>query len=286
MKKRRKWQDVYDLPQIQDVRDKILNAFDNKLIFKESTHQYFLDGVEYNCVSNITHMFQTFDRELSLDNCAEKAKKCQNYKYYGMTREEISDLWNEHSRIACEDGTETHEFGESMFYYMIGEDEKILPSAKNKFKNGKPAPTTPKEEQVVKFWMDLPEYLVPVLAETKVFNKIGTPYAGTFDILFYYYNPKDLENQGLVIFDYKTNEKLRSGFDTKMRFPFNDMIDESLGLYTLQLSLYQIPMNQIGLNVIARRIVWLQEDKYTIVKIPPVVDRLKQALNFDRGEIL
>lgn len=282
--KRRKWKDLYDMPKLVEIRKKILDNFNNKLVFVEGTHQYFLGDVEYECVSNITHRFQSFDREKQLDICAEKAKKFPDYKYYGMTREEISEQWNQHSSVACDAGTETHEFGESMFYYMIGEDDKILPSAKNKFKNGKPAPSTPKEEQVVKFWNDLPEYLIPVLAETKVFNQIGTPYAGTFDILFYYYKEDDLDNQGLVIYDYKTNEKLKSGFYTPMRYPFENMIDESLSLYTLQLSLYQIPLEEIGLKVKTRRIIWLQEDKYTIIKIPDVIDKLKKALNFNNDK--
>ena len=283
--KRRKWKGLYDMPVLQEIRNKILNNFNNKLQFVEETHQYFLDGIEYECVSNITHRYEAFDRDKQLNICAAKAKKNPNYKYYGMSKKEISELWDKASSTACDAGTETHEFGESMFYYMIGEDEKILPSAKNKFKNGKPCPSTPKEEQVVKFWNDLPEYLIPVLAETKIFNKIGTPYAGTFDILFYYYKEDDLENQGLVIFDYKTNEKLKSNFNTKMLYPFQDMIDENLSHYTLQLNLYQIPLEEIGLKVKARRLIWLQEDKYDIIKLKDVRDKLKRDLNFHLGEI-
>ena len=282
--KRRKCQKYYDMPLFQEIRKKVCDAYSNKLQFIEESHQYFLDGVEYNCVSNVTHMFRSFDREATLDRCARKAQTNPDYKYYGMTREEISDLWNAHSAKACEDGTITHEFGESMFYYMAGEDVKILPSAKNKFKDGKPAPTTPKERQVVKFWEELQDYMVPILAETKVFNNNGTPYAGTFDILFYYYNEEDLEHQGLVIYDYKTNEELTSPYDSYMLYPFNDLKDESLSAYILQLSLYQIPLEHLGFKVIARRIVWLTEDAYHIVKIPSEVKRLKEALNFTEEE--
>ena len=88
---------------------------------------------------------------------------------------------------ACDFGTEVHAFGESMFYYMTEQYDKILPECKHKFVDNRPHPTNPQEEAIVKFWDDLPESIVPVLAETKVFNRNGTPYAGTFDILFYYF---------------------------------------------------------------------------------------------------
>ena len=45
------------------------------------------------------------------------------------------------------------------------------PECMDKFKNGLPCPTNPHEEAIVKFWDDLPENYVPVLAETKVFNR-------------------------------------------------------------------------------------------------------------------
>ena len=79
---RRKWADYYDLPEISKIREHILETFNNKLQFIEETHQYFLDGIEYECVSNVTHRFKDFDKEAVLDMCAEKAKWDINYKYY------------------------------------------------------------------------------------------------------------------------------------------------------------------------------------------------------------
>jgi hypothetical protein len=148
------------------------------------------------------------------ENCVKKWQRDQDpsYKYYGLTKEEILAQWAVKSGNACEYGTEVHAFGESMFYHMIGESEKILPECKDKFIDGIPCPSNPHEEAIVKFWNDLPETFVPVLAETKVFNRNGTPYAGTFDILFYYVDEKNPWKSGLVIFDYKTNEDIYKNF--------------------------------------------------------------------------
>lgn len=204
MKKvRRKWADYYDLPEIKKIRKAITEAYSNKLQFIEETHQYFLDGVEYTCVSDVIKRWENTDREKMLEGCAEKAKWKKDYKYYGMTKEEIDDLWKKSAKEACDFGTLVHGFGESMFYWMIGEDDKILPEYKEQFAGEEPVAKNKHEEAVIQFWKDIPDCFVPVLAETKVFNKDGTPYAGTFDILFYYYKGKNDPRNGLLVFDYK-----------------------------------------------------------------------------------
>ena len=235
------------------------------------------------CVSDVTHKYKPISGEQMAENCVKKWQRDQDpsYKYYGLTKEEILAQWAVKSGNACEYGTEVHAFGESMFYHMIGEPEKILPECKDKFRDGVPCPSNPHEEAIVKFWNDLPETFVPVLAETKVFNRNGTPYAGTFDILFYYVDEKNPWKSGLVIFDYKTNEDIYKNFrQQKLLWPFNDMLDMSASYYTLQLGLYQIPLENLGYNVVARRLIWVKPDgTYDNVRIQDVSDRVREALD-------
>ena len=280
---RGKWSKYYDLPEIQEIREKIVETYTNKLIFLEGPHEYYLDGVQYMCVSDVTHKYKPVTGEQMAENCVKKWQKDQDpsYKYYGLTKEEILAQWAVKSGHACEFGTEVHAFGESMFYYMIGEPEKILPECADKFRDGIPHPTSLHEEAVVKFWEDIPETFVPVLAETKVFNRNGTPYAGTFDILFYYVDEKNPQKSGLVIFDYKTNEDLYKNFrGQKLLWPFNDMLDMSYSYYTLQLGCYQVPLENLGYKVIGRRLIWLRPDgTYDSVKVNGVSDRIREALD-------
>ena len=280
---RGKWSKYYDLPEIQEIREKIVETYTNKLIFLEGPHEYYLDGVQYMCVSDVTHKYKPVTGEQMAENCVKKWQKDQDpsYKYYGLTKEEILAQWAVKSGHACEFGTEVHAFGESMFYYMIGEPEKILPECADKFRDGIPHPTSLHEEAVVKFWEDIPETFVPVLAETKVFNRNGTPYAGTFDILFYYVDEKNPRKSGLVIFDYKTNEDLYKNFrGQKLLWPFNDMLDMSYSYYTLQLGCYQVPLENLGYKVIGRRLIWLRPDgTYDSVKVNGVSDRIREALD-------
>lgn len=286
MKMRRRWADYYDLPEIKKARKLIKDTYSDKLQFVEETHQYFLDGVEYTCVSDVVKQWENNDREAMLEGCARMAQWKKDYKYYGMSKEEIRELWDKNKNEACDFGTLVHGFGESMFYWMIGEDDKILPEYKKQFETGEPVALNKHEEAVIKFWNDLPESFVPVLAETKVFNKEGTPYAGTFDILFYYYKGKNDPKNGLVIFDYKTNVDLTSGYcrakGKMMLPPFDDMVEESLSHYQCQLGLYQIPIEKLGLRVIGRRVIWLLPDgSYEKIKLDNKTSQLKRALNIN-----
>jgi hypothetical protein len=285
-----KWDKYYNLPEIVEIREKILDTYTNKLVFLEEPHEYYLDGVQYMCVSDVTHKYKPITGEQMAENCVKKWNREQDpsYKYYGMSKEEILAAWAEKSGKACDFGTEVHAFGESMFYFMTEQYDKILPECKHKFVDNRPHPTNPQEEAIVKFWDDLPESIVPVLAETKVFNRNGTPYAGTFDILFYYVNEDCPSKSGLVIFDYKTNEDLFKNFrGQKLLWPFNDMLDMNASYYTLQLSLYAIPLQNIGMGVVARRLIWVKPDgTYESVKIDDVSNRVREALDIPSSEII
>ena len=277
-----KFSKYYNLPEIQRVRDLINDQYASKILFIEDSHEYFIDGEQYVSVSEVTHKYKPITGEQMTENCVAKWHRDQDksYKYYGMTKEEILAEWKIKSDAACEFGTNVHAFGESMFYFMTGQPDKILPECRSKFTKTKPKPTNKHEEAVVKFWNDLPENYVPVLAETKVFNRNGIKYCGTFDLMLYYVNEEDPSKNGLIIEDYKTNEDLYKNFrEQKLLWPFNDFLDQNASYYTLQLSAYQIPLENLGLKVVARRLIWLKPDgTYEHIKIEGITNRLREAL--------
>jgi len=272
MSELRRWAKYYNLPEIQRARELITREYSDKLEFEESSHQYFLDGKELECVSNVVKRWSTVDEEAMLDNVINKAKRSgPEYKYYGKSREQIKAMWDEVSKKACDFGTKCHAFGESLFYYLSGQTDV------------RPVPENAHEEAIEKFWNDLPECYVPVLAETRVFNTDGFPYAGTFDLLFYYVCEEDPSKNGFIIFDYKTNGSLTSESSRRwhnfMRYPFDNLYEENLSHYTLQLGLYQIPLEKLGLNIIARRLIWVKPDgTYDKVKVSEMTKELSSAL--------
>lgn len=274
--------------KIDDIRKKITNTFD-KLQFVEEGHQYFLptkDGglEELDCVSHITHKFA---------NPFEEDKIAERYAIKnGETKQYWLDKWKFNSLKATTSGTLVHEFGESVAWFRNGFPEKICASCVPKLFKSKNwlIPTRPKEEAVLKFWDELHPTLHFVLAETKVYSgssdkavKLNCNYAGTFDLLMYFQHPTDESKSGLIIMDYKSNADLYKDFsrqNNKMLFPpFDNYYDESFGLYTLQLSCYQIPLEDIGLKVIGRRIIWVKDDgTYELIPVDDVTKQLKSVL--------
>ncbi len=267
-----KWSRYLDLPAVAEARKLIKENYQQKLKFVEETHQYFLGEQELECVSNVVNKWSATNEEAMLDAAARKAQRYPDYRYYGNTREQIKAIWEEAGRVACEFGTKCHAFGEDMFYKMTGQSDKEL------------VPTCGHEEAIVNFWNALPENYIPVLAETQVFNtQDGLAYAGTFDILFYYHNETDPSKSGFMIFDYKTNKALENEYarthEGRMLQPFGELFEESLSHYCLQLGLYQLPLEQLGLKVIGRRLVWLNGDgSYELRKLPDYTGKLRNAL--------
>ncbi len=279
----RKWKEYYNLPEITRIREGITESYSNKLKFIEESHQYFLNGVEFVSVSSVVDRWSSVDEEAMLERCAMKALKYPDYKYFGMTKDEIAAQWKKAADDACSFGTSVHSFGEGCFYWYTGQDDRIPEDVKGKFDDNGPKPTNKHEEAVVKFWEDLPDNFIPVLAETKVFNVTGTPYAGTFDILFYYYDKDNPERSGLLIMDYKTNGSLTSdyarGTKQMMLDPFEDLYEESLSHYYLQFCLYQVPIENLGYKVLGRRLIWLKPDgEYEKLKTPDISKRIREAL--------
>lgn len=261
-----KWLDIYKSSKYEEIRRKILDTF-SELVFVEEGHKYFLRGKEMECVSNVAHMFQEhIDTQKLATETYERNFNKPTSKYYQMTVEQIVESWKKISDEACTTGTFHHEFGESAFYYMIGEYEKILPDFKDRLtEDGGFMAIHPKEEAVVKFYEEIPQCIVPILAETRVYVEYDRAgYAGTFDILFYYdaeIAGKPSNTSGLMVLDYKTNKDLYKNFkEQKLLAPFEHLLDMPLSTYKLQLSLYENALYKIGLKTVARRILWLKPD--------------------------
>lgn len=269
--------------EVTEIRQKILDSFKD-LVFIEDGHKYFLNGKPIPSVTTITHRFkEEFDENEAAEKYALK---------HGETTEHWLKKWNYSSVKATTKGTLVHSFGESLGWLKNGHPELITDECRHVYIEDKGwlIPTRPQEESIIQFYEDLPDNFHFVLAETKVYtglNKeltnLNEDYCGTFDLLFYYKHPLDDSKSGLIIMDFKTNASLEKEYSRakgKMMFPpFEDLYDESLGSYVLQLSAYQIPLEDIGLKVIGRRIIWLKSDgTYEKISVPNVTDKLRNVL--------
>ena len=100
--------------------------------------------------------------------------------------------------------------------------------------------------------------------------------------MLYYNDGSDGQPEGFVILDYKTNSNLQNDYNRKfgrvLREPFADMTEEDLSLYTIQLSLYALMLQDIGIPIIDRRIIWLKECEYEVVPLQDLTEKLRHTL--------
>ena len=268
---------------VAEVRRRVLSEFED-LEFYEEEHRYVLNGQQLPSVSNVTHRFirEPFDELRQAVRYAER---------HGETPDYWIQQWRQNSFRATTLGTKTHAYGESLGYLRAGMPERICPSIQKQYmpEYGFLAPIHPKEEAVLKFMNEMPASMHLVLNEARVYSgknpceekNLREQLAGTFDML-YYCDGRDGQPEGFIILDYKTNANLTSEYNRKfgrmLREPFCNMTEEDLSLYAIQLSLYALMLEDIGIPIISRRIVWLRDSEYQVVPVENLTERLRAVL--------
>lgn len=228
------------------IKELLTSSF-NDLKFEPIEHKYTLEDQNMIPVSNVV---ETFAEEFSDQISINYANRCN------LNLDEVRESWKQAGDIACNFGHSVHSFGEE--YYS---NKNLQPSNNH-------------EKALVKFWNDLPNNIIPIACETKVYSKLYN-YAGTFDLLLH-----DNLIGGSIIVDYKTNKDLFKNYNGKLMLsPFEFLLDTPYNHYQLQLSLYQIPLEEIGINVIERWVIWLKKDgSYNVIKTYNYSEYLKQHL--------
>lgn len=261
---------------VTEIRAKILDKFKD-LIFYEGPHVYKLNGVVYPSVTTILGKYmQPFNVDEVAERYAEK---------HGETAEYWKKEWKFKNLIATTTGTQCHAYGEGLGYVFNGHPELIPNDKKYQYvkENNWLIPTRPQENAMLSFYEDLNPNLHFVLAEAKMYTEcLKTNLAGTADILFYYDDPKG-KKSGLCVFDWKTNQELTKSYSrdnsVMMLHPFENLWNEPLSEYILQLNTYAVPLEDLGFNVIAKRVVWVKTDgTYEIISLPNKTKEVRKFL--------
>ena len=271
---------------VAETRERILMEFSD-LEFHEDGHIYILNGCQLPSVTQLAHRFirEPFDEEVQAERYAQR---------HGETAEYWKREWHKNSFRATALGTKTHEFGESLAYLRAGHPEMIRPSVISQYSEEYHylAPIHPKEEAVVHFLDALPPSYHLVLNEARIYSgknpdasrNLSQQVCGTFDMLYYYDGGGNPERAGFIIFDYKTNKCLENDLNLRygkyLREPFDNLVEQDLSLYTIQLSLYALMLEDIGLKVIDRKLIWLKEDSTFEKKTVPDVTEKLRTCNF------
>jgi ATP-dependent exoDNAse (exonuclease V) beta subunit len=232
-----------------EIAQKIQVPF-NDLAFEEKEHKYFVKGtpLKTSVSGLISKYYSKFDAEAIAPYSAKKL---------GISTEEVLQQWKDINQESRDRGHRVHTFGERYPY-----DRSLKPSCLQ-------------EEAIVKFWQELPSHIILVSVELRMYHFLHL-FAGTADIILF-----DTIKQEYIIADYKTNKDLHKNYQGQtMLGPFQHLLDCPLNHYALQLSYYQILLEQIGVNVSQRVIVWLGLDgNYTLFTTEDLTNALKQTLN-------
>lgn len=233
------------------ITDQLNNNF-SIIQFKEKEHEYMVKGKVLTPTSNkVGDYYRKFPVEQASKNYAKK---------HGLKQKDVIAMWNKKRDDACDLGTEVHYFGEQYMLrnknYPIKDDD----------------PLRKRKEQVIKFWDNLPDHYSCIAIEQRMFNE-KYDYAGTTDFLLF-----DERNSSIVVGDYKTNGDLFKTYGNFMEPPFEYLEDMPFNHYQLQLSLYQILLEEIGLPVSNRVVVWLKEDEYKLFFPVDFTGELRKAI--------
>lgn len=214
---------------MNELKAKLLDNFEG-LNFEEKEHKYFFEGkpIKISVSGIIKKYVKPFDSAMISFRVA---------KSKGISQKEVLKDWENQKNIACDKGNDAHLFGE-----LYPFDRSLKP--KNNM-----------HKAVVAFWNDLPDYIVPVIMELRMFHK-KYMFAGTADIILY-----NTRTGKFIIGDYKTNKDLFKNYKgKKMLGPFSDLLDNPFNKYQLQLSFYQLLLEQAGVEISSRKLIWLMPD--------------------------
>lgn len=221
------------------------------LDFDSRRHLYFVNGENYPSVSSIVESFSPkFDENKMLPLSAKKQSKIRGVD---VSVDQLRKEWKLTNEQACALGTNTHTFMEKY--------------------TGIETPATPQEIAGVKFIRDMtPEWNI-IIRELRGYSR-RFKFAGTQDVPL-----QHKITQKVAIADYKTNGDLFKAYDYLLP-PFQYLESSPFNKYQIQLSLYDIILEEIGIQVSERFLVYLKSNaEYAIFKLQDLKDELKNWFN-------
>lgn len=211
------------LPRVTELQDKHPFPRENRILFREHDHKYFVDGqLVPRSVTGLLHQFSpAFDPVRALESMKHGRNwdtKLQGMEEQGLgtTDAEILARWTRNGAVQSRRGQLLHHHAECLMNGVSVQE-----------------PHSPEFKQVCQIHTALlSQGMVPYRSELCIFHQ-GLCVAGQIDALF-----TDATRR-LVIIDWKRVRALRTeGFDP-LRYPLDRMPDSNYWIYSLQLNLYR-----------------------------------------------
>ena len=230
---------------------------DDKFSFNEQQHKYKYKGEEFISVTTFLSKFhKPFDFNYWVKKKAEED---------GVTVQEKKEEWRKINERSNYIGSYTHDWIENYFkgiYQPLPVDSDVI-NRINKFNN---------------IFGEKLSKLTPLKFEQKIFSE-KLKIAGMIDSLFIY-------KGNVIMLDWKTNKKFDyEGGYYYLLHPFDTLYQNHLNEYSIQLSLYSLILEEIGIDVRAMYLCYIgpdqEDDDGNVVENPAKIHR---ALDL-RGEL-
>ena len=246
---------------------------DEFISFIEEGHKYFIHGKSDGLISVTTFIHQNFshfDAEGIADNLLKNTKKMNDpkYKYFGKTKEEIIEEWNENGRIASCEGTKLH--ADIEYYY-----------------NRVPVENNSIEFQYFRrFVKDSPE-LIPYRTEWLVYYE-EYMITGSIDMVFE--NPDGT----IQIYDWKRSKGIEyESYDNKCSITpcLSHLPDTNFNHYSLQLNLYRKILQDKYNKIVTKLCLVIlhpdhHEKTYEIIDVPIMDYEIDELFKLRKQHIL
>ncbi len=240
------------------------HARDECIRFDELPHIYYVHGVAYDIsVTGFVHkFFPHFDADKIIDKMMNSSR-WEESNYYGMTKEEIMQEWDDNRDFAAHQGTIMHRDIELHY-----NDEKV--SNKSKEFN-----------HFLEFASDY-SHLKPYRTEWEVYDE-ELLLAGSIDMIF-----EDTDGS-LVIYDWKRSKEIKEDnrWDSG-KYPLSHLPHANYWHYSLQLNIYKkILEKNYGKKISGLYLLWLHPNKDTYIRIEAanLEDDVEKMFNERRLEL-
>lgn len=236
-----------------ELTRKNLHPRDSHLTFDEPTHVYTIDGD--NNYKSVTTWIHSFFPHFDADKIISKMRAGKNWnednQYYGMTDQQIKDMWSKNGKEAAELGTLMHL---NIEYYYNG------------MKYTKGFTKTPEYKLFQKYLKDHKEYKA-YRTEWMVYAK-SYRLAGSIDMV--YSDPNSNDPNDVVVADWKRSKEIK--FENRWETgygPLQEYDNCNYIHYSLQLNVYRMILEKYyGKRVTEMFLVILHPNQDTYKKIP------------------
>ena len=250
---------------------KELNKAFGDFKFFEEDHHYEYKGQRVGI--SVTTFYPQYENEFDSQAVAEKVAIRDNKPV-----QEVLDEWEYKKNFACEKGTTTHEYIQSLF--SGNEYKKLTFDYSKEYLDA----VDKCQRQADNFYKEYKDRLEHIADEYTIGSE-EYDIASNIDHLFC-----NKLTGGLILVDYKTNKELtgynKQAYKKPMKIPLQNINDDKIHHYYIQLSIYKYLVEKYtNLKIEEMFIVWFSEniENYEIIPVQYLEKEVKNILELRRA---